>query len=79
MEQFVLEQRIDIVEFYIKTGSIKECKEMFQAKYSGKKLPTTSTIQDLYKKWRAVGSVQNVQRNRRLTVRTPETIDRISK
>ncbi|PSN35242.1 hypothetical protein C0J52_15520 [Blattella germanica] len=50
MVQFSIEKRTDIVEFYITTRSIKETNEMFQDKYPHDKIPTASTIQDLYTK-----------------------------
>ena len=54
MVQFSTKKQIDIVDFYIKTGSIKGTKQMFEEKYHDK-IPTTSTIQNLYKKWRTGG------------------------
>ena len=58
--QLSIEKRIDIVEFYIKTGSFKETKQMFEEKYLDK-IPTTSTIQDLFRKWRTGGTTGSRQ------------------
>lgn len=78
MVRFSIDCRIDIVEFYIKTCSIKETKQMFVDKYSNIKPPSTSTIQDLYKKWRSTGSVANVIKTpKRPTVKTPSVVEKI--
>lgn len=78
MVRFAIECRIDIVEFYVKTGSIKETKQMFKNKYPDIKPPSTSTIQDLYKKWKTTGSVANaIKAPRRPTVKTPLVIEKI--
>ncbi|PSN33238.1 hypothetical protein C0J52_24490 [Blattella germanica] len=50
---------------------------MFQDKYPHDKIPSTSTIQDLYTKWRAKDSIIDVKKNKRPTERIPTVVDRI--
>ena len=70
-------ERVAIVEAYINTGSIKETREIFGNKFSGKGLPAKRSIQALVKKWRATGSVANAPKRRPPSVRKPEVTDDI--
>jgi hypothetical protein len=71
---FSLQERINIVENYIRTGSFKKTLEIFASKFPFSKIPAKSSIQKLISKWRTTGSVVNAKKCRVPTVRTPEAI-----
>lgn len=74
---FTLQQRIAIVEGYVRNGSIKEAQKSFIDKYPGTKAPSKRSVQVLVKKWRETGSVEKVQKQRPKLVQTPEVIHNI--
>ena len=74
---FSLQQRIAVVEAYLRTGSIKETQHAFLEKYPEKKAPAKRYVQSLVKKWRETGSVENVKNQRPKLVRTPEVVSNI--
>ena len=69
-----VQQRVFVVESYVKSGSFKICREEFQQKY-GTDSPCKSAIHKLLKKWRQTGSVRDVKRARQNRVRTPDNIE----
>ena len=69
---FSLQQRIVIVEAYLRTGSIKETQQAFLEKYPQIKAPAKRSVQSLLKKWRETGSVERPE-----LVRTPEVVSNI--
>nr|XP_020451198.1 uncharacterized protein LOC109957565 [Monopterus albus] len=71
---FSLEQRIVIVEGYVRSGSIKETQEAFADRYSGTKPPAKRCIQSLVRKWHQTGSVGNMKKSRPPSVLTPEVV-----
>ena len=71
---FSLQQRIVIVEAYLRSGSIKETQRAFLEKYPEIKAPAKRLVQSLVKKWRETGSVENVKKQRPKLVRTPEVV-----
>lgn len=71
---YSIEQRVFIVEEYVRTTSIMSVREKFLEKYPEGRVPAKSTIQDLIKKWRTTGNVSNMKRDKQLTVRTPEAV-----
>ena len=66
-----------IVEAYLRTGSIKETQQAFLEKYPEIKAPAKRSVQSLVKKWRETSSVENVKKQRRKLVRTPEVVSNI--
>lgn len=74
---FSLQQRIVIVEGYVRNGSIKEAQAAFIDKYPETKVPSKRCIQNLVRKWRETGSVENVKKRRRSLARTPEVVSNI--
>ena len=74
---FLLQQRIEIVEAYLRTESIKETQQAFLEKYLEIKAPAKRSVQSLLKKWRETGSVENVKKQRPKLVRTPEVVSDI--
>ena len=74
---FSLQQRIVIVEAYLRTGLIKETQQEFLEKYPEIKAPAKRSVQSLIKKWRETGSVENVKKQRPKLVRTPEVVSNI--
>lgn len=81
--QYSIENRIFIVEEYIRTNSIALVRKKFKEKYPSSGVPAKSTIQDLVKKWRTTGNFSNAKRKKLLIVRTPDVVvnveNRISK
>lgn len=75
---YSIEQRIFIVEEYVRTTSIRSVRVKFQEKYPRSGVPAKSTIQDLVKKWRTTGDVSNAKRDKQPTVRTPEVVANIA-
>ena len=73
---FSLQQRIVVVEAYLRTGSIKETSGT-KRKYPEIKAPAKRSVQSLVKKWRETGSVGNVKKQRPKLVRTPEVVSNI--
>ena len=74
---FLLQQRIVIVEAYLHIGSIKETQQAFLEKYPEIKAPAKHSVQNLVKKWRKTGSVENVKKQRPKLVRTPKVVSDI--
>ena len=74
---FSLQQRIVIVEAYLRTGSIKETQQAFLEKYPEIRAPAKRFVQSLLKKWRETGSVENVKKQRPKLVQTPEVVSDI--
>ena len=71
---FSLQQRIVIVEAYLRTGSIKKMQQAFLEKYPEIKAPAKRSVQSLVKKRRETGSVENVKKQIPKLVRTPEVV-----
>jgi hypothetical protein len=76
---YSVKERVRIVEAYVRTGSFKETREIFQEQFPDASVPAKSKVQDLTAKWRATGSVLNAKRNRLPSVRTPEAVANIQK
>ena len=74
---FSLQQKIVIVEAYLRTGSIKETQQAFLEKYPEIKAPAKRSVQSLVKKWRETGSVENVKKQRPKLVRMPDIVSNI--
>ena len=74
---FSLQQRIVIVEAYLRTGSIKKTQQAFQEKYPEIKAPAKRSVQSLVKKWHETVSVKNVKKQRPKLVQTPKVISNI--
>ena len=74
---FSLQQRIVIVEAYLRTGSIKETQQAFLEKYPEIKAPAKCSVQNCVKKWRETGSVENVKKQRPKVIRTPKVVSDI--
>ena len=72
-----LQQRIVIVEAYLRTGSIKEMQQAFLEKYLEIKAPAKRSVQSLVKKWCETGSVKNVKKQRPKLVQMPEVVSDI--
>ena len=63
------------METYVITGSIKETREIFGSKFTGKDQPEKRAIQALVKKWCAMGSVADAPKRRPPSVYMPDTDD----
>lgn len=70
-----VQQRVFIVECYVKTKSWKECDRLFVDKFKGVKVPAKRSMQQIVAKWRETGSVLNKTKNIPKRVRTPENVD----
>lgn len=71
---YSFEQRVFIVEEYVKSKSIQFVRDSFSLRFPKFGVPAKSTIQDLIKKWRLTGSVSDGKKHRKPTVRTPEAV-----
>jgi hypothetical protein len=56
---YSIEERVAIVEAYVRTGSIRETHRIFGDKFLGRGIPAKRAIQTLVKKWHTTGSVHN--------------------
>ena len=74
---FSLQQRIVIVEAYLRTGSIKETQQAFLEKYPEIKAPAKLSVQNLVKKWCETVSVENVKKQRPKLVRKLDVVNDI--
>ena len=75
-----IDQRIKVVEWFIREKSVTKTRRLFCNWYSVpmRKAPTATTIRTLADKFRTVGSVADKVRTGRLkTVRTAENIERV--
>lgn len=67
-------ERIFVVEEYLKTQSFLSCQEAFEVKFPGVSIPNKSSIYRLIKKFKETGSVGNKKHNRRRTVLNEEML-----
>jgi hypothetical protein len=59
---YSVKERVCIVEAYVRTGSFKETRDIFNEQFPDVSKPAKSIVQDFMAKWRATGSVVNVKR-----------------
>jgi hypothetical protein len=74
---YTTDQRIFIVETYIRKRAYAKCRDRFIRKYPHSPVPTKSCVSKLIKKWRTTGSVLNKTRHRKKTVLTDENLEDI--
>jgi hypothetical protein len=65
---YTTDQRIFIVETYIRKRTHAECRERFISKYPDSLVPTKSCMSKLIKKWRTTGPMLSKTRHRKKTV-----------
>ncbi|XP_039614311.1 poly(A) RNA polymerase GLD2 isoform X2 [Polypterus senegalus] len=71
---YSLEQRILIVELYMRTGSFWSTCEGFLEQYPVASAPSKRTIQKFVEKWRTTGSVSSATGSRKTPTRIPEAV-----
>ena len=74
---FSLEQRIFIVEFYFKTLSCNDVRNLFSNKYGTVNPPSNDTIWNVVRKFKETGSVKNREKNRTKSVLNEDCIQEI--
>ncbi len=74
---FISKQRIYLLERYLATKSYADTIAAFTAKYEDAQVLNKSSISQLVKKFRVMGSVMNAPNNRTRTVLTPEKVKEI--
>ena len=76
--RLTIEERVFILESYLKTMSYVHCRQSFFEKF-GKQAPVKSTIAKMIKKFRKTGSLLDKHRNRQKSVLTPGILQDIQK
>jgi len=71
--RLIVEERIFILESYLKTMSYVHCRHSFFEKF-GRQVPVKSAIAKIIKKFRKTGSLLDKNRNRQKSVLTPEIL-----
>ena len=71
-----MEERVFILESYLKKMSYIHCRQSFFEKF-GRQVPVQSAIAKMMKKFRKTGSLLDKNRNRQKSVLTPGTLQDI--
>ena len=74
---FSQEQRVSIVEFYFRTLSCCEVRNLFSNRYSTISPPSNEAIRNIVQKFKETGSINDREKKRAKTVLTNECVDDI--
>ena len=79
MHRYSTVEKSSLLEFYFRTSSYIEARNLFAQRFPDVPIPCDSTVWHIVEKFRQTGTVQNVVRHRSPSVLTDETLTEIQR